>query len=120
MLLYNKGKLRKRRIELRQGATPHEVLLWSRLRMGKMGFKFRRQYSIGWYILDFYCPKKKLAIEIDGAQHKKSKAYDQERTNFLNAHGVTVLRFWDNEITNNMESVVQKIASMLCVSPPPC
>ena len=70
--------------------------------------KFFRQYSFGSYILDFYCPEKKLAVELDGGQHNlpESKEYDAARTNFLNAHGVEVLRFWNNEVLCEMEGVL--------------
>ena len=120
MLLYNRGKLKERRVGLRTSATPQEILLWKRLRMGKIGFKFRRQYSIGWYIADFYCPQKRLAIEIDGAHHKQNKEYDAERTRYLNAHNITVLRFWDTEVEKELDSVVRKIISVLHIPPPPC
>lgn len=113
MLLYNKGKLKKRRMELRTASTPQEKLVWSRLRMGKVGFKFRRQFSIGWYIADFYCPKKKLVVEIDGAHHTRNKEYDNERTDYLTMHGITVLRFWDKEVNGGVDEVIQRIIRVL-------
>jgi len=68
-VVYNILKLKDRKIDLRNKQTPQEIILWSRLRREQLGSKFRRQHSIGGYIADFYCPSKKLVIEIDGSQH---------------------------------------------------
>ena len=70
--------------------------------------KFFRQYSFGSYILDFYCPEKKLAVELDGGQHNQpeGREYDTVRTNYLNAHGVEVVRFWNNEVLGEMDGVL--------------
>ena len=100
------------RKKLRRSATPQEVILWARLRRGQMGYKFRRQHSIGKYIVDFYCSEKKLIIEIDGSQHINNIA-DISRTEYLNKLGFKVLRFWDNEINNNIEGVLLKILENL-------
>lgn len=108
----NTRKQRTVRKLLRCNTTPQEVILWSRLRGSQLGFKFRRQTSIGNYILDFYCPTKRLAIEIDGSQHIDS-ATDEERTKYLNAQDVQVLRFWNNEVNMNMEGVLLKITTTL-------
>lgn len=108
----NTEKQRTVRKLLRRNATPQEVILWSRLRMSQLGFKFRRQTSIGNYILDFYCPERRLAIEVDGSQHIDSPS-DEERTNFLNAHGIQMLRFWNNEVNINLEGVLLKITTTL-------
>lgn len=112
MFLNNKREQRNVRKLLRRNATPQEVILWSRLRGSQLGFKFRRQTSIGNYILDFYCPEKRLAVEIDGSQHIDSVA-DEERTTYLNAQGVQVFRFWNNEVNTNLEGVLLKILSAL-------
>ena len=80
--------------------------------------KFVRQYSAGPYILDFYCPEIRMAIELDGGQHNESsgKAYDAARTEYLQAHGVDVLRFWDNDVLLNIQGVLarveEKVASL--------
>lgn len=103
--LVNKKRFRKR---LRASATPQEIILWSRLKKSQLGYKFRRQHSIGKYILDFYCPEKHLIIEIDGSQHINSE-YDKERDKFLEGLGFKVLRFWDNDVNNNLEGVLLKI-----------
>lgn len=95
--------------------TPQEIILWSRLRREQLGCKFRRQHAIGNYIVDFYCPKKKLIIELDGWQHKREKdtRYDAKRTEYLNNLGLTVLRFFNNEVNTNLEGVVLKIEEHL-------
>jgi len=96
---------------LRNEATPQEILLWSRIRKEQLGIKFRRQHSIGRYIVDFYCPEKKLIIELDGWQHREENnfGYDDERTEFLENLGYRVVRFWNNEVNKNMEGVILKI-----------
>jgi very-short-patch-repair endonuclease len=116
-ILYNKSKHLTKRLLLRRNQTPQESILWARLRRGQLGCKFKRQYSVGPYVLDFYCPTKKLAIEIDGSQHLENKEYDQERTDYLSVLEIKVLRFWNNEINTNINGVVEKIISELSPSP---
>ncbi len=96
-------------------------MLWVELKNSKLGFKFRRQHSVGQYILDFYCPLKKLAIEIDGSQHFETEAekYDQERTKYLKSIGLTVVRFTNTEINTNMHGVLLKIQQTLASPPRP-
>lgn len=74
--------------------------------------KFFRQYSVGPYILDFYCPTIKLAVELDGGQHNQpeSKEYDETRSEYLKTKGIKVVRFWDNEVLLNMESVLTELS----------
>ena len=69
--------------------------------------KFFRQYSFGPYILDFYCPQKKLAVELDGGQHNQPDniEYDKVRSEYLKAHGIETLRFWNNDVLMNIEGV---------------
>jgi very-short-patch-repair endonuclease len=98
----------KRRI-LRKEMTPQERKLWARIRRNQLGVKFRRQHSIGRYIVDFYCPEKHVVLEIDGGQHFERRCYDAERTKYLESLGMTVLRFWNNEINENIEGVILKI-----------
>ena len=112
-LLYNKSKHLVKRILLRVNQTPQESMLWARLRRGQLGYKFKRQYSVGPYVLDFYSPTKKLAIEIDGSQHLENKEYDQERTSYLSVLGIRVLRFWNNEVNVNINGVVYQIINEL-------
>lgn len=97
---------------MRRNSTPAEILLWNRLRDRRMcGHKFRRQHSIGRYVLDFYSPKLRLGIELDGSQHLKDDQvdYDQARTDWLAAQNIKIIRYWNNEILNQMESVLEDI-----------
>ncbi len=108
----NKEKIRK---QLRKSATPQEITLWSRIRRKQLGYRFRRQHSIGKYIVDFYCSENKLIIEIDGWQHRKENnlGYDIKRTKFLESLGYKVLRFWNSEINKNISGVMLKIEDSL-------
>lgn len=102
--------------ELRRRETEAEQKLWALLRNRQLkGKKFRRQHAITKYIVDFYCNESKLAIELDGNFHKKAEAkeYDATRTALLNEIGITVLRFWNEEVLNYPEKVLQKIADHL-------
>jgi len=119
MFLYNDPKFKSRRKELRSDETPEEKLLWMKLRRKNLGNKFSRQYSAGPYILDFYCPEKRLAIELDGFQHLGNKDYDRERDEYLLLNDIKVLRFWNNQISDNMDGVLAEIKSALSSFPPP-
>lgn len=79
------------------------------------GFRFCRQFSAGPYILDFYCPKHRLALELDGSQHAERNhiIYDNRRTHYLSQNKIHVIRFWDNEIFENIEGVLAKILEYL-------
>ena len=115
-------KLLNNRRRLRRNSTPQETIFWSRVRAKRFkGLKFRRQHSIGNYIVDFYCPDKKLVIELDGCQHKREKdvRYDTGRTNHFESLGLRVLRFWNNEINDNLEGVFLKIEEVLVLPPLP-
>jgi len=100
-----------RRKELRNNSTPEEILLWLRLKNSQIGFKFRRQHSIGGYIVDFYCPAKRLVIEIDGPRHfkKENREYDKIRSEFFEGLDIRVLRFTNKEVATETEKVVRKI-----------
>jgi very-short-patch-repair endonuclease len=105
-----KELLLKRCRELRQNSTDAEQLLWSILHNRQVaGMKFRRQHAFKGYILDFYCPYSRLGIEIDGGHHLQQEEYDQERTELLQQFGLRILRFWNDEVLNNLENVVGKI-----------
>lgn len=110
-ILKNKSQLLYRRRELRKKQTKHEEILWKHIRNRKLGVKFRRQYSVGGYVLDFYCPEIKLVIELDGVQHYKKEnfLYDKDRTEYLRILGFNVLRFKNTEIEKNLEKVLSKI-----------
>ena len=114
-IVHNITKLIERRKDLRNNSTPEEVLLWLRLKNSQLGLKFRRQHSIGGYIVDFYCPSKKLVIEIDGPSHftKESKEYDEVRTQFFQGLDIKVIRFKNLEIATETQKVVNKIKSKL-------
>jgi len=99
---------------LRKRSSDAERLLWFYLRDRRLeGFKFRRQYSIGPFIVDFVCLEKQLIIEVDGGQHAEMTVEDNQRTEFLKRHGFRVLRFWNNEVFSQTESMLQVIASCL-------
>ncbi|KKP80900.1 MAG: hypothetical protein UR80_C0015G0002 [Parcubacteria group bacterium GW2011_GWB1_35_5] len=108
---YNITKLKNRRRELRKESTPQEILLWERLRNRKLGVKFRRQHSIGGYILDFYCPEKKLIIELDGEIHNRNdaKKNDAVRDKFFEELEYKVLRFKNDEVDKNIDRAVEEI-----------
>ena len=101
---------------LRKNMTKQERILWTFLRKKNINnLKFRRQYPIGNYIVDFICNEKKLIIEIDGGQHNENKniTYDQERTKYIESKGYKVIRFWNNDIDNNIEEVYLDILKHL-------
>ncbi|MBI9049468.1 MAG: endonuclease domain-containing protein [Anaerolineaceae bacterium] len=96
--------------ELRKAQTKAEQTLWQVIRFKQInGIRFRRQHAIGPYIVDFCSPSKKLIIEVDGGQHLEQKEYDAQRTEFLQSKGYRVLRFWNNDVMNNLEGVIQEI-----------
>lgn len=110
--LYNNSQTKNRRRELRRNQTEVEKRLWQVLRNKQFeGLKFFRQYSVGSYILDFYCPVMKLAIELDGGQHAENinLLYDKKRSEFLSERRIKVLRFWNNEVIENIEGVIEKL-----------
>lgn len=94
----------------KKNQTNAEKILWFSLRNKQLeGNKFRRQFPILHYILDFYCIEKQLAIELDGSQHIANESYDKQRTVDLEKIGIRVIRFWDNEILQNLNEVLEKI-----------
>ena len=107
--LRSNSKSRLHAIKLRKELTPAERKLWAYIRNDKLGVSFRRQHAIGNYITDFCSPKAKLIIELDGSQHIKQKEYDDERTKYLESQGYKVLRFWNNQIENEIKGVVRVI-----------
>src|SRR5512136_2522910 len=110
--LYNDPGSKRDRRHLRKDATDAERKLWSILRNRKMaGLKFFRQYGIGPYILDFYCPEQRLAIEVDGGQHAEVRGQknDAKRDRYLRELNIRVIRFWNNDVLQNIEAIGQRI-----------
>ena len=109
---HDQKALRKYRRRLRKQATPAEKRLWKMLRRRRLkGRKFRRQHSIGPYIVDFYCPAERLAVELDGASHENPtrRDYDAERTAFLEEHGIRVVRFENRDVFDQPDIVLSAI-----------
>lgn len=110
--LCNHPNFKSRRRKLRKEQTDAERKVWSILRRKQIGeVKFYRQYSVGPYIIDFYCPARRFAIELDGSQHGEAsqRQYDEKRSEYLAQLGVQVMRFWDDEVMRNIAGVWQKI-----------
>jgi very-short-patch-repair endonuclease len=100
--------------DLRRNQTEAENKLWRALRNRHINnLKFRRQQIIGAYRVDFVCLEKNLIIELDGSQHNQSRAYDRQRTEFLKRRGFRVLRFWNNQVFNEFEAVLQRVYECL-------
>ncbi len=110
-ILYNNKILRDRRRELRRNQTEPEKALWRELSNRQVkGLKFYRQYSVGPYILDFYCPKIRLAIELDGKTHDSvdAKVYDKERTDFLKSLNIAEIRFKNEEVSGVVTDIIDR------------
>ena len=104
---------------LRKNQTDAEKALWRQLRARQLqGYKFRRQHPVGRDITDFCCLDAKLIIELDGGQHADQQAQDEQRTTALKIEGFTVLRFWNNEIFENLDGVLEVIAKRLTTLTP--
>ncbi|MGE5611598.1 MAG: endonuclease domain-containing protein [Bacillota bacterium] len=102
---------------MRREGTDAEGKLWAILRDRRLvGYKFRRQVPVAGYIVDFYCVKAGLVIELDGGQHSEAthRAYDAERTRRLKELGIEVMRFWDHEVLKDPEAVAEMIYRKLC------
>ena len=104
------------RKELRNGATEAEVELWQHLKGSQLaGRKFRRQHSIGLFVLDFYCPSQRLAIELDGEVHNTPDAviHDEERQKAIETLDITVLRFSNDDVLHSINQVLARIRAYL-------
>ena len=118
---FNRSSEKDLRRRLRTEMTPAEVILWSHLRRGQLrGHRFRRQYSIGPFCVDFYCVQSKLVIELDGDSHftPEAKSYDAQRQHYIESFGIRVLRFTNVELYDNLDGVVEAIARALEAEPP--
>jgi very-short-patch-repair endonuclease len=98
--------------ELRRDQTDAEKRIWEKIRNSHLGMKFRRQAPVGPYVADFLCNDLKLVVEIDGGQHAESKK-DEIRTKYLQGLGYHVVRFWNDEVMDNIEGVVDTLASVI-------
>jgi very-short-patch-repair endonuclease len=112
---YNKKELKETRRHLRKNQTYTENIVWMYLRDRQMdGYKFRRQYSVDQFIIDFYCPKIKLALEIDRSVHDEpdNKEYDVNRQEYLESFGIKFLRLTNEEINGNPNAAFEKIEKL--------
>lgn len=112
MDLYNNPDSKELRKYLRANVSKAEQLLWAKLNSKRFfNIKFRKQYGVGKYILDFYSVELRLAIEIDGGTHFEEDVieYDKKRTNFLNSVGIKVIKFTNNDVYKNMINVLEEI-----------
>lgn len=107
--------MKPRRQNLRARSTLAEKILWSRLSNNKLGYKFFRQYSVEGYVLDFYCPEKRLGIELEGKIHSRPqvKTYDEYRKKYLEAYDIKLLVIKNEEVLENIHNSLAKIAISL-------
>src|SRR6266516_3982858 len=118
-LVHNTARLKPRRLELRGRLTIAEARLWNHLKGRSLwGRKFRRQHSVGPYVLDFYCPGERLAVELDGAGHDHEAAQNRDaiRTRFLQSARIRVVRFENREVIENLEGVLAVIARQFTIA----
>ena len=116
MQIFNRPSTRGKRKNLRKSQTEAEMALWHKLRDREfMGCKFYRQYGIGEYIADFYCPEQRLAIEIDGSQHytDDGREYDESREKYMSSLFIKTMRFTNLDVLQNIEGVLSEIAKEL-------
>ncbi len=111
--IFNRTEVKEKRRALRKEMPPAEKIIWNALRDKNLGMKFRRQFSIGPFIVDFYCSQLKLAIEIDGESHfaEGAEIRDRERQEFIESKGVHVLRFTNTDVYEKLEGVIAQIIS---------
>jgi len=109
-ILYNQNNKKDLRKILRKSMPKGEVLVWMKLKNKQTGYKFRRQYGVGKYVMDFYCVELRLGIEVDGATHDdKKNEYDEIRQNYLEVKKIKILRFSSQEVFNDLNGVVTQI-----------
>ena len=109
---------RSRARQLRKNPTDAERLLWQKLRFWQVdGRKFRRQQPLGGYIVDFVCLERRLIVELDGGQHADRNAYDKKRDDWLRSQGFVILRFWNHDVLNNIDGVMEQILDSLKNTP---
>jgi very-short-patch-repair endonuclease len=110
--IYNKKENKENRRDLRKTQTKEELIFWAHVKDRRFhGYKFRRQYSVGNYIADFYCPELKLVVEIDGGQHYEKENIEKDllRTKYFNSLGMKVKRYTNIDIKTNLVSVFDNL-----------
>ena len=120
MIVFNRQETKEKRRHLRKEQTDAERQLWNQLRNKQMnGYKFFRQYGIGSYIADFYCPALKVVIEVDGGQHysEDGKIYDDQRDKFFRTLDIRTIRFNNLDVLRNLEGVVENLQKELPLTP---
>jgi very-short-patch-repair endonuclease len=112
---FNSELMKNRRRDLRKRSTEAERLLWESIRNRKVGVKFVRQYSVSGYVLDFYCAKFKIGIELNGGIHKRSDVvkYDKYRKRYIEAFGIAIVEFNNSEVEDDTEEVMEKIKKII-------
>ncbi|WP_101688259.1 endonuclease domain-containing protein [Dysgonomonas massiliensis] len=105
--LFEKAKV------LRQNMTQAELLLWEKLKGSQLGARFKAQHPIDIFIVDFYCHRYKLVVEVDGEIHMAQQEYDKARTEELEKYGLSVIRFTNQEVSDGIESVIDRIKGYL-------
>jgi very-short-patch-repair endonuclease len=125
--LYNKTKNKEKRRDLRKAQTKEELIFWAHVKDRRFhGYKFRRQYSIGNYVADFYCPELKLVVEIDGGQHYEKSIIEKDllRTGFFEGLGIKVKRYTNVDIKNNLagalDDLLEICKEITSPQPSPC
>jgi very-short-patch-repair endonuclease len=104
---------------LRKNMTDAERCLWSHIRRGQLGgYQFRRQAPIGSFIVDFVCFERKIVLELDGGQHKEQSEADALRTRWLNSQGFRVMRFWNSEVSDNLDGILEALGRALETADP--
>lgn len=112
--IHNRKELEKFRKDLRNNSTSAEATLWKYLKGQQLGKKFRRQHSVGNYIVDFYCASDRIAIELDGEKHfeEEGMKYDAERTEYLQNLSIKVIRFENAGIFEDVQAVLREIKAV--------
>jgi very-short-patch-repair endonuclease len=106
--IYNKKEMKPIRRQLRKQNVPAEKVLWQKIKRKQLGYRFLRQFSIGRFVVDFYCPEKRIAIEIDGFTHSADNEIkkDMIKENYIKSLGLDLIRFKNSEIYNDMDLVL--------------
>jgi very-short-patch-repair endonuclease len=109
--VFNRSEVKSLRRKLRQTQTDAEAIVWSKVRKNQLGVKFRRQYSVERFVVDFYAAEVRLAIELDGAVHftPEAEARDRAREAVIAQYGITFLRFMNTEVETNLAGVLESV-----------